>query len=236
MAQVNGIISQPPKQEMSSGAKVAIGVVVVLVILYLLNAEAVNTWVSNAVVNLSAHKDTPLGGVTNGTNPAASPVPSGTSVVVSSTPIAVVPFVKTIQITKDTTGKAADPTDIDWQTFQLGEVKVYRPDGTVLKAEDFDSIAYTAGTNGGYSAWKPTAWAVDGNVSNIVSTDHGAGPVHQFTLVIKVPQAIAKIEVLNRIDCCQARLAGVVVDLKDANNVILKSQVLTADLVQVINL
>ena len=234
MSQVN--TSQPQQEGMSSGVKVALVVVVVLAVLYYYNAEAVNNWVSNAVVNMSAHKDAPLGGVTSGTNPAATPVPLGTSVVVSSTPAVVVPFVKTIEITKNTTDKAADPTDIDWQTFQLGEVKVYRPDGTVLKAADFDSIAYTAGTKGGYSAWKPVAWAVDGDVSTIVSTDYGAGPIHQFTLVIKDQQTISKVEILNRIDCCQARLAGVVVALKDANNNILKSQVLTAEQVQVINL
>ena len=239
MSQVN---TQPQLSQKPSGVTIAIIVVAVLAVLYYYNSEAVNKWVSNVVAPYMSHSDTSLGGVTNGTNPAATPVTPNTPVVVgvSATNDAMVPYVRSIVITKDTT-KSLKPegSNDDWQTFQIGEVKVYKPDGYVLKAADFESVAYTAGSNETILPWNqsvlhPAMYAVDGDPSTYSSTTTNGGNIHQLTLVLKNTQTITKVEILNRSDCCQERLKGAVVELKDVQGVVLKSKVLDEALSQII--
>jgi hypothetical protein len=240
MAQTNSNIVLPqssPEQKTSSKMVVVIAVCAVLVVLYLLNYSAVNQWVSDL---FSSPTDTTLGGVTSNTNPAAKPATPGTTVAVSATDDSLTPSVKSIEITKDTTSATKpDNSNDDWRTFQIGEVRVYRPDGYVLKAADFDSVAYTAGNVENISQWNQSvihtaSAAVDGDPTTYSHTATNGGNVHQLTLVLKVPQMIAKVEILNRSDCCQARLKGAVVTLKDVQGVVIRSKVLDESMSQIL--
>lgn len=215
----------PQQESFLSRNKVIIGVLVVLVVLYLMNKDTVDAYVSNASSG-SAPVDTPQGGVTNQGSPSAQPAAPGTPVNVAGTTPAVVPQVKVIEVTKDSSDRSAIPAgeNEDWRTFQIGEVKVYGANG-LLSAADFESAAYNASA-GNWAALYPARNAIDGNPGSFTHTDGGAA-VHQLTLKLKNAQVVTKVEVLNRADCCQSRLAGAVIRLKDSNGAVLKQQVLT---------
>lgn len=205
--------------------KVIIGVLVVLVVLYLMNKDSIDAYVSNALSG-SAPVNTPQGGVTNQGSPSAQPAVPGTPVSVAGTTPAVVPQVKVIEVTKDSSDRNVMPAGENegWRTFQIGEVKVYGANG-LLSAADFESAAYTA-SDGDYTAIFPASNAIDGNPGSFTHTSGGAA-IHQLTLQLKNAQVVTKVEVLNRADCCQSRLAGAVIRLKDSSGAVLKQQVLT---------
>lgn len=213
--------------------KIIIGVLVVLVVLYLMNKDVVDAYVSNALKSSTA-VGTPQGGVTTQGSPTTQPAVPGTSVSVAGTPTTVVPQVKVIEVTKDSSDRSAMPAGENegWRTFQIGEVKVYGANG-LLSAADFESATYTA-SDGVYSGIFPASNDIDGNPGSFTHTSGGAA-VHQLTLKLKNAQLVTKVEVLNRADCCQSRLAGAVIRLKDSSGAVLKQQVLTADRTQVMS-
>lgn len=179
-----------------------------------------------------APTDTPQGGVAPSSSPVVNPATPGTQISSNTTPPVNTPMVKVIEVTKDSTGKPLIKPD-DY-TFQIGEIKAYS-DKKLLTAEDYESAKYTKSGDKGLSLKYPATNAIDGSLKTFSHTN-GKDPIHQLTLTLKEPQFIHKVEVLNRSDCCQERLAGVIVKLKDESGIVLKQSVLTADRTQIIEL
>jgi hypothetical protein len=176
--------------------------------------------------------DTPQGGVTNSNVPSAKPAAPGTPIEVSTPPIPPTPQVKTIEIYKNSINSVMPIGENgDWRTFQVGEVLVYTSNGK-LTAVDFESATYNTG-NVGYGSIFPATNAIDRNEQTFAHTD-GNGPLHVLTLKLKNPQTVVKVLVLNRADCCQSRLAGAVLRLKDVNDNVIREKTLTSDMSQIL--
>ncbi len=233
------VTPQPAGPGFFSRNKLWIGILVVLVIAYVAYRQEVNDWISKQF-NPAVPVDTPTGGVTSKDNPAAgtagtsstpAPPPApGTPVTLASTTHTVTNNVKVIEVSKNSPAVAV--TGSDANTFQIGEIRAYGATGNLLTAADYSSAVYTASGNAGYALSYPASNAIDGKTYTFTHT-HGIEKVHALTLTLKIPQVITKVEILNRHNCCQSRLAGAVVSLKDANNKVIKSQVLTAAQTQV---
>lgn len=174
-----------------------------------------------------------LGGV------AASGTPTGTngkpvnptSVQIGTSPQLDAKKVASIVFTKNTTNATNPGDNDDWRTFQIGEVKVYDTNNRLLSAADFSSAAYNAEAADGLGVAFPAANVIDGD-ANSFSHTNGQAAVHQLTLVLKNPTDVSHVQVLNRADCCQSRLAGTVCELKAANGALVKSFALSTDQVQ----
>lgn len=171
------------------------------------------------------------GGVTAEGHPqdasAGSAGSSAPVVVAAAVPVAAVPLVKYIIVTKDTTGKTVSPPAS--RTFQIGEIKAYRADGSLLTANDYSSAEYNSAVNTGVALTYPAKNAIDGNVNTFTHTN-GETPefgFHQLKLTLSSPANIGRVEVINRMDCCADRLAGAVIQLVADNGVILKTMTLT---------
>ncbi len=226
-------MAYPPQQEsFLARNKVVIGVLVVLVILYIMNKDSVDAWIAEKKAS-QPPANTPTGGVTTPNNPAVTQPAPGTPAVVGSTTPAVTPLVKIIEVTKDSSNMQQGGDNSDWRTFQIGEVKVYTAAG-LLSAADFESASYTSAGGAGYALSFPATNAYDGNPGTFTHTDGNGGNVHQLTLKLKQLQKVVKVEVLNRTDCCQSRLAGAVISLKSSGGEVLKQQTLTAGNVQLV--
>ena len=150
------------------------------------------------------------GGVTDPNTPMGQPGTGGAypvvPVVSATTPPISVDKIKTIRITKVTPAGKARPggENNDWKTFQLGEVKVWANSVQLAKA-DFASAKYL--TKAYNASSYPASNAYDGNIRTFTHTG-GLGDTHTMELVLASPKVITKVEVYNRQDCCQGRLAG----------------------------
>lgn len=115
----------------------------------------------------------------------------------------------------------------DWRTFQVAEVFAYS-NGTKLTAPDYtDATLSSVYGDNLYRA----ARALDGDPKTFAST--GNDTIGVMTLTLRNPMVITKVEVLNRQDCCQGRLAGATLVLKDSGDNTIWSGVLTAEADQV---
>lgn len=171
-----------------------------------------------------------LGGVAPSTTPTGkAPVPTvPTPVQVATSPPVAAPQVSTITLTKDT---SATPNLGDGHTFALGELKVFDSSNRVLAASDFSGATVNAAANTGWANSFPISNATDGQPGTFANTG-GYGPIHQMIFTLRNPTNVKRIQVLNRADCCQDRLAGVVCELKSSSGVLIKRFTLTDEMVQ----
>jgi hypothetical protein len=81
----------------------------------------------------------------------------------------------------------------------------------------------------------PGANLVDGNVDNFAHTSGNAGESPWMRIDLGGPVQVSRIIVFNRVDCCQNRLVGALVQLLDADQqVVFSSQPLTAQMQQTV--
>ena len=179
-------------------------------------------------------------------NPAAGVVNNAPPTVVIQPPVpapapmpAIVPLVDqnlvaSIVFTKNSAGQTmpiGENADYGgWRTFQIGELKAYDAVGRLLTSSDYSSVVYN---NGGFGF--PGSNLIDGDPKTFTHTS-GLDPIHQMTVTLKTPVNISKVQVLNRADCCQARLNGTVCEFKRSNGTVIKQFVLTSDMVQNLSL
>ena len=232
--------------EVSQGAKILLAIAVA-VLLYVLFSDSVSAWYNSTTPVAGS-----VGGVTNSGNAQAAqnaPTPPASS---SSQPATVAvevaaavalpvanpatgvvkrPIVKSIEITKISALSSGVPPgeNDDWKTFQIGEVRVYNDAGALLPANAFISATYN--TVGGWSDVFPAQNAIDNNPGTFTHTS-GMGATHQLRLVLAAPTAISRVEVVNRQDCCQSRLQGALLTLRDAAGVEVGRMQLTQDMNQ----
>lgn len=193
------------------------GVIVVMFILYV----------------LSKTQSAPVASATGGTSlsgsPSVTPPATGTIAAVSTANPTVTPTpagpkeTAQILIIKDTSSQPDAGTDQGWRTFQVAEVFAYSS-SRKLDASDYSSATLS-------SAYKNNMWpgsfAIDSNPNTFSHTD--IDPIGVLTLTLKNPAVITKVEVLNRQDCCQGRLAGAKLVLKDATGAIIWTGTLTGE-------
>lgn len=177
----------------------------------------------------------PMGGVTasgtatgnaagNTTAPTTTAPASPTGVQVATSPQVNAQQVSTLVFTRNIT-TAMDPSENeDWRTFQIGEVKVYDSSDRLLTASDFSSAEYNTGGHGAF----PAQNAIDGDPNTFMHTMRSDSGMHQMTLQLKNPTNVKRVQVLNRADCCQTRLAGTVVELKSSAGALIKAFTLSA--------
>jgi hypothetical protein len=196
----------------STGEKLAFGIIVVIILVFLGIFAYENT------------RPAPAAPV-----PPPAPVPNGGSSAPPTTPAKAA--IKYIDFVKDTSvqraANAANPEN--WTTFQIGEVKLYDGSSNYIPRSAVDSIV-----------WSPTS-ALHGSfyAANIYDNDpttfshnNGADAIQKITVTLVAPTPLSKITVLNRQDCCQMRLAGVLMNLYDANKNLIVSYPLTAEMTQ----
>ena len=218
--------SAPPilyVQQPSILPKVLIGVVVVLVLMYFTNTLGLKTFINNAI---SPAQDSPP----NNPQPIITSAPPIAPTVLPSAQI------KIIEIEKNTINKpdVPPPGENDgWRTFQVGEVRVFTESGELSRA-DFESAIYVP-SGGDYATMFSPFNAIDGDLNTFSHTSFNL-PIHQLILTLKAPQKISRIEVHNRADCCQHRLDGSVLRIRDLNGTVVKQFALNANQIQVINL
>lgn len=137
-----------------------------------------------------------------------------------------------IRFTKDTTGKTNPGDNADWRTFQIGEIAAIDAAGKTLSAADYASAEYDADTRRTRPApdWDKPTNAYDGDPKTITHTS-GQQPVHRLSLKLKQPTVITSLRILNRVDCCQARLAGVLCEMLMSGKVV-HSFTLTSEQIQ----
>jgi hypothetical protein len=178
--------------------------------------------------------DTPNGGVTTKNHEKQIVVISDkpTNLDVAAVNVDTPANMKMIRVSKDSTGKVMPVGEnSDWRTFQIGEIKAYGVNG-LLTAADYESATYTRG-DGGRSTNSPAYHAIDGNERTFTHTTDTQQQMHELTLILKKPQPIVRIEVINRMDCCQSRLAGAIMEMfDDKNNLRLRTE-LNGTIVQV---
>jgi type II secretory pathway pseudopilin PulG len=154
------------------------------------------------------------------------------------------PNVKIIEIIRDSsnqTEKIYDDAGViqridnsDWRTIQIGEVIVTDVNNHKLDASAYEKVYFSETSDGSWTKLFPPSHAVDGDLKTFAHTT-GSNPVHQLTLVLKQPTRIKKIEVYNRAECCQYRLRGAIMLLKNENGVVLKELPLNPILLNVFN-
>lgn len=197
--------------------------VIVLVVVLILVGFGLYYWMSAPAATGTS------GGVTAGGHPQdASSGSTGASapvVVATAVPPVVVPLVNRIHVIKDTTGQNVTPPAS--RTFQIGEIKAYRADGSLLTADDYVSAEYGMFSGGGVAVTYPAKNAIDGNVNTFTHTNGETSSIHELKLTLRNPTNIGRVEVINRVDCCADRLAGAVIQLIAENGVVLKSLTLT---------
>ena len=112
-------------------------------------------------------------------------------------------------------------------TINLAEVKVYDQNNELLKPSDFVG-AKTDPPGGWGNDDYPAGNAIDGNDDNF---SHNTYDSREKTLLITLAknQFIKKVIVINRKDCCQDRLSGVLLSLFDSNMTLINSCKLTGD-------
>jgi hypothetical protein len=197
--------------------------VIALVVVIILLGVGLRFWLSSSAATGTS------GGVTAGGHPQdASVGSSGSSapvVVAAAVPPVTVPLVNRIHIIKDTTGKTVTPPAS--RTFQIGEIKAYRADGSLLTADDYSGAEYGMFSGGGVAVTYPAKNAFDGNVNTFTHTNGEESSIHELKLTLRNPTNIGRVEVINRVDCCADRLAGTVIQLIAENGTVLKSMTLT---------
>jgi hypothetical protein len=214
----------PPQDGLPVWVKIAAAVLVICVL------------VNMARPDLFITASTPVTGVLGGVTPAGTPSgQTGLAIGANLIQIATGPpvnanLVSQIVFTKNSAG-ASQPAgeNGDWRTFQIGEVKVYDAANRLLTAGDFSRAEYNtpAYDNNSY----PASNAYDGDPGSFIHTG-GQDAIHQMTLTLKDPINISHVQVLNRADCCQRRLAGTVCELKRADGSVVASFTLTPDQIQ----
>lgn len=190
--------------------------------------------------------ETPTGGTTLAGSPSTAPATSGTVAAVSTASPSTTPsttpasapstqpsaplsstgqrMTAKILIIKDTSALTSDTGNngADWRTFAVAEVFAYAGDRKLAASDYSDASLSSMYGNNLY----PAALAIDGNPKTFSHT--GNDPIGIMTLTLKDPTVITKVEVLNRQDCCQGRLAGATLVLKDSVDATIWSGVLTA--------
>ncbi len=238
---------------MSTGVKLLLAVVVVVVLVYLLKPEWL-TSVKTTVVDLVspdptksvevAAESSPTPAPVVIANPVSTPTNAAAPTILVQAPIPIPAVVQaqvsapavdqnlvaSIVFTKNSAGQSMPAGENnDWRTFQIGELKAYDVSGRMLTNADFSSVVYnTAAYDNNYY---PAGNIIDNNPNTFIHTS-GLDPVHQMTLTLKTPINVSRLQVLNRADCCQTRLNGTVCELKRTNGTLIKQFVLTSDLVQ----
>lgn len=172
------------------------------------------------------------GGVTAPAHPQAANVPSAMAsapvVVAAATPPKPVKKVKGIIIQKNTEGKEVTPPAS--RTFQIGEIKAYRRDGSLLTAKDYAKAEYNKEVNTGVALTYPATNAIDGDVNTFTHTNGESAEfgMHILFLTLKEPTDISRVEVFNRVDCCADRLDGAVLIFTNEKDVITGAMKLTS--------
>ncbi len=185
----------------------------------------------------NAPVETPTGGTTIAGSPSTAPVTSRTVASVSVadpvntpsvTPPPVLPaagpkLVSKILIIKDTSALTSDPGNNggDWRTFQVAEIFAYAG-SRKLVASDYSDATLSPGYGNNIF---PASLVTDGDPKTFAHT--GNAPIGILTLTLKNPTEITRVEVLNRQDCCQGRLAGANLILKDSADATIWSGVLS---------
>lgn len=192
-----------------------LGVMLVLIILILTNQG------STSPSPVTMPKDGPAGGVTAGipdagtptesqpnevekveTAPAPAPTPTPTP---APTPPAGPPKTYAVRVVKTPKSGVSDEV-----VLSVGEVRVY-VGSILLKAADFSSAVHGI-PSGGYEKAFPASRVIDGNIKTFAHSSTSTVE-KTLTLTLKVPAVVTKVEVINRQDCCQHRLANSKVQL-----------------------
>ncbi len=174
----------------------------------------------------SAPVATPLGGTAVAGSPSAStPIPPGGTIAAVAVATPVLPPskpVKFIQIIKDTRSQDASTTgdNSGWRTFSVAEVYAYTTDRKLVSGDYSDAQLSTL-----WPGFVPRN-AIDGDATTFTST-LPEDKVATLTLTLKNEAVITRVEVLNRQDCCNDRLAGAKLSLLDSTMNIVWSGVLT---------
>jgi hypothetical protein len=180
----------------------ALALVMVSIIWYTRPQATTPVQGSSGGVTAASHPQSAASGVTT----ASAPVVKATVPVNTTTPITA------IAILKGTQQYESMPANKS-RTFQIGELKVYRADGSLLTASDFSSAVYAPDVAGGVAVTYPASNAIDGDINTFTHTNGEDVKVHSMSLMLKQPTQISKIEVINRVDCCAERLDGSVMIL-----------------------
>lgn len=142
--------------------------------------------------------------------------------------------VASIVLTKDTTNATMPPGEtIDWRSFQIQELILFDANGVQLPSSTFASAKYCDNCGTEHISKYPASNAIDGSQGTLAWTP-SSGPVQSITIALASPTTVGKILIYNRFDCCQARLAGVVMNVYDDKGVLLYSKTLTDDVIQTI--
>lgn len=161
---------------------------------------------------------------------------SAPAIAATAVPPVPVPMVKYIVVSKDTTGQNVVPPAS--RTFQIGEIKAFRADGSLLVASDYSDAVYNGEVNTGVALTYPAKNAIDGNVNTFTHTngETSATSFHQMKLTLRDPAVISRVDVINRVDCCADRLAGAVIQLIAENGTVLKSMTLSSSATQTVSM
>jgi hypothetical protein len=220
---------QPSSNKTAIIVTIAVFVVAVILLILMMNSgDSVTVTPSTApgvpaattTTSNQAPKDGANGVTGDKTDNATKPPEKETTTTAASSGPIVPPVstVKTIEIVRDTTN-THDPTngqDPNWRTFQIGEVQVIDETGERLNSTAFSSVKLNT-HNFGF----PELNVLDNNPATFTHSS-GSGAVHQLTLTLKNPTTVRRVTVFNRQDCCQSRLNGAVLTLRNEHGVVLK--------------
>lgn len=196
----------------------AIVVIVVLAVMYIMYNR-------NKVIKL-----TPVTGPAGGVTPAGSNTAQSNGMI-PGTKATVMPMLANVDSivfikSNPTSSNSSDP---DWRSFSVGELKLYDDKGALIPASAFGLIAYGADVNSPNSIAHPASNAIDGDPNTYTMTGSSDNEAMGFNL--KTPTNISKIEIINRVDCCQDRLNGVGMVVGVANGPVYRT-ILTGDMLQ----
>ncbi len=114
--------------------------------------------------------------------------------------------------------------------MNIGEVYAYAEGARLLVASDFlDAIMFPGMYKNPTDPVVPVGWpmnAVDGNPNTVAHSDPPSAPIASLTLVLKRPTRLTQVNVLNRQDCCQGRLDGASLILKNSMEGVIMKQTL----------
>jgi hypothetical protein len=162
-------------------------------------------------------------------------------------------------LANDGLASAIESTKVDdWRTLQIGEMIAKTKEGKSLAASDYsvaeyrvNGLPYTQLAADKTTAANvfPASYSIDGNNNTYAQTSNEPTEVynkgtskdlfnekHQHSIYYKLatPVALSSVTVINRHDCCQHRLNGVSLILRDSSNNVLLTKVLTGEQTQTV--
>lgn len=136
--------------------------------------------------------------------------------------IAAIKFVKTSE------NLTQQDIDVQNNTFQIGEVRVQSSTGQPVRIAN---AAFDMAVSEHYAQYFGALNIADSDDKSFASSE-GPSEVHTLTMTLAEPTVLGGITVVNRVDCCWDRLAGVVVQLVDSWGTVKKEFVLSNAAIQ----